>query len=540
MTATAVACAGTQGYSCSRPAPKQSPPRQTYLMHCTRKHLVTGSLAAAALALLAPAAGASSFEPVPAKPFKLRERGFVGGARLTSALEQRYPRVGLQAVLSDLDQATTPAGSGFPALAGVAGLSVAYSFSPTDAATPVWTPQGISGSADADPSGLFAGRRIHAVSWYRTGSTAVRISFVDVASGRYRNVLLVAPKSAGTRFDQVPVHAGGIAWLGKYLYVADTNNGFRVFDTERIVRVPAELAAESPEHPYLMPQVGRVESVGARLTFSSVSFDRGALPAGISGPGQSALVVGEYRTRTAVDAGSKGRHPARVVRFPVNSLTGRLASPRIAASQAYVARGLYNLQGSATIQGLVVGSSSAGPTGRLYTGRPGGAVAERPWGAFPEDLYVEATTGSLLSVTEMPLEIRALPPSARNGRAVFGVPVAALGLGAQPSVQVARWSGGPPAGTRPKLLGIGAKGAIRDITWRSWDGSTAKGNGVYEIAGFAGRPGTGYKGPVDLTFSGKHTCGASVIYTTLTLHLIKPDAGKSRKRLSHFTECGSD
>lgn len=89
----------------------------------------------------------------------------------------------------------------------------------------------------------------------------------------------------------------------------------------------------------------------------------------------------------------------------------------------YSARGLYNLQGSTTIQGSVVGSSSSGPAGRLYTGRPGRAVADHPWGAFPEDLYSETLSGSLLSVTEM------RSASGRNGRTVFGVPVAALSLG---------------------------------------------------------------------------------------------------------------
>lgn len=217
-------------------------------MRCAR---TTGLVVVLGVLLLAPAAEARSYAPTNAASFQLRAKGFARGARYTSSLERLYPRAGLLAVLSDLDQFTTPAGPGVPALSGVRlGLSVAYGFSPADATTSEWTPQGISGSSDADPGGLVGGRRIHAVSWYGKGQTAVRVSFVDVASGRYRNVLLVKPKAGGTRFDQVRgVHAGGIAWLGKYLYVADTSHGLRVFDTERIVKVPPQRAAVSPGYP---------------------------------------------------------------------------------------------------------------------------------------------------------------------------------------------------------------------------------------------------------------------------------------------------
>jgi hypothetical protein len=63
------------------------------------------------------------------------------------------------------------------------------------------------------------------------------VSFVDYARPvrpRYRHVLLVEPyrdRAGNPSFRAVPVHAGGIAWYGHYLYVADTYAGFRVFDT---------------------------------------------------------------------------------------------------------------------------------------------------------------------------------------------------------------------------------------------------------------------------------------------------------------------
>ena len=68
------------------------------------------------------------------------------------------------------------------------------------------------------------------MSWYSKRGEGARVSFVHAGPGApsgYRHVLLVRP-SAGGGFALVKVHAGGIAWAGRLLYVADTRHGIRV------------------------------------------------------------------------------------------------------------------------------------------------------------------------------------------------------------------------------------------------------------------------------------------------------------------------
>ena len=107
-----------------------------------------------------------------------------------------------------------------------------------DQGTKSWYPQGLTTSSDAYDEGTVEGKDVILVSWYSKGSSkGVRISFVDVANKNYRNVLLVVPEEDGTSFHSVKIHAGGIMWYGDRLYVVDTDNGIRIFDTSRIYEV---------------------------------------------------------------------------------------------------------------------------------------------------------------------------------------------------------------------------------------------------------------------------------------------------------------
>ena len=80
------------------------------------------------------------------------------------------------------------------------------------------------------------------VSWYHKPEEdavnfpkGVRIAIVDhsnLAQVLYRLALLAEPVEENGRVDLVPiantsssVHAGGIVWVGNYLYVADTRKG---------------------------------------------------------------------------------------------------------------------------------------------------------------------------------------------------------------------------------------------------------------------------------------------------------------------------
>ena len=100
-----------------------------------------------------------------------------------------------------------------------------------DFKTSKWVPQGITSTADALDVGTYEGIDGWIVSWHREDDKSVRISFVDKATNKYRNALLVYP-DADDDFKEVPVHAGGIMWYGDTLWVVDTKNGIRVRSEE--------------------------------------------------------------------------------------------------------------------------------------------------------------------------------------------------------------------------------------------------------------------------------------------------------------------
>lgn len=360
--------------------------------------------------LLLPDHGASEgFAVISPTGFGLRREGLEQRSRgLLGELAQAHRSVSLAAVLDDADLLTTDAGERVGDLGGW--HSGGYGFAEQDQRTEAWFPQGLTGSADASPDGLVDGRCVQAVSWYSTRGEGVRISFVDLDARplpRYRHVLLVEP-AGGSRFERVHIHAGGLAWAGDFLFVAETHRGLRVFDTGRILRVadPGRRAARSPTarapdpilssaggHAYLLPQAGtyRADGLAEGLTFSYVFLDRA----------DPALVVGEYR-----------REPGgRIVRWPLDLDTGELAPAAAAAHTAPVDR----VQGIATVDGHLVASCSR-PGGRLFAGRPGEpATGFGFWPSQSEDLHLG--DGRLFSLSEK-----------LGRRAVFGVPLAALGL----------------------------------------------------------------------------------------------------------------
>ena len=105
-----------------------------------------------------------------------------------------------------------------------------------------WYPQGISSSVDAGDA-KYNKNHLFLVSWYakKDKEKGVRITFVDtnVSPPKYRQVLLVEPTGTSSKpsFKTVGVHAGGIAWYGNLLYVADTDHGVRLFDIDHIYKV---------------------------------------------------------------------------------------------------------------------------------------------------------------------------------------------------------------------------------------------------------------------------------------------------------------
>jgi hypothetical protein len=209
---------------------------------------------------------------------------------------------------------------------------------------PAVAPQGIATSRDAvgtANNGRYAGRQLIAASFYNNSPKSSRINLVDWDSkypNEYRRILLVEPTGtkAAPSYKDVTVHAGGIAWYGNYLYLADTGSGMRVFDMSKIIKTYSggdkSLIGKHGSHfyahnyAYALPQVGKITSHVAsgttKLTWSSVSLDR---------PKKS-IVMTEYKCPTTVTC-KYPKGTTRAVRFPFATGSTKFAA-KTYASQA--------------------------------------------------------------------------------------------------------------------------------------------------------------------------------------------------------------
>lgn len=297
-----------------------------------------------------------------------------------------------------------------------------------DMATADWYPQGMTGVSDAVASDEAPARRWFVVSWYdhrdARPTKGVRISladFSDPANIGYRHLLLVVPERSGGRatFAAVttggggPLHAGGIVWYGDKLYVADTTEGFRVFDLANVIEVThfddrdrlgvSEGRVDAHGYRYIVPQIARYQLTddACPVRFSFAGLDRSVDPPHI--------VSGEYRRD---DPGG------RVVRWPVGA-DGWLQARGgwVTATDALVS-GQTRMQGGLTWQGdvFISSSSQAGRLGRLYRtrlGRPESSISAWVYGC--EDLYYERHTDRIWTASEFPnarevVSIRRLAP----------------------------------------------------------------------------------------------------------------------------------
>lgn len=265
-----------------------------------------------------------------------------------------------------------------------------------DNASSEWYPQGVTTSNDATggsptriltswydncSQGKYGDYRTNCQSeptddrWYKKG---VRLSVFDTSTFTYRLILLVEPfinASGNSTYKSVKIHAGGIAWYGKYLYVADTDYGFRVFDTTQLFDLavaPADPALKvntsdktqigrqsgtfyGHGYRYVMPQVGRwtqnPSTLGTEactesgaVHYSYTGLDRSTTPA--------RLVAGEYCNE---DTNSQ--------------LFGRVGRFNLTADASTPAGGLQNTGGTAEavdavrlLQGHIQGAVSVGST----------------------------------------------------------------------------------------------------------------------------------------------------------------------------------
>lgn len=348
--------------------------------------------------------------PVDPDPFTLRRRTgdlAEGAARLAQDLEA----VPVAKVLADANRtavrrgATTAFGQMRPSPVDW------FTLEDSDDDTRDWYPQGLTCSSDAG-----SGPGAFIASWYwrpdlATEERGVRLTFLDPESCRYRHVLAVSARPDGG-YSPIDIHAGGIAWYGHYLYVADTTRGLRVFDLRRILDLRSVQndtgdrnrigrkggAYHAYGYRYILPQCDawRPAVLGARFSFASV--DRSSDPGLLVGGGyvdRSGETGGLARWRLADDGTLRHRdgvaeaHDA--YRAPADRIQG-----------AAVHRGAWYLSRAGT--GAIRGD--------LLVGRVGEEPETRPYPCGPEDLTVWREKGQLWSITEFP-----------RRRALFAVPL---------------------------------------------------------------------------------------------------------------------
>ncbi|WP_338930476.1 hypothetical protein WEB32_00975 [Streptomyces netropsis] len=286
-----------------------------------------------------------------------------------------------------------------------------------DGKTAQWYPQGISTSVDGY-GGTVGGRKVVAVSWYgyeNYENRGARISFIDVTGDpkrpRYEHVLLVEPSqlhgSDTATFNPVIMHAGGVAWVGNFLYVANLpgrlapfkQGGVSAFDLTRMVKVEGADKRKAFGYDYILPLHHLYENRGGgRLRHSQLSLDRTRRNEPHS------LVVSEFR-----DDGPRGR----LVRWSL-APTGYLAdglSDEDWLSKPYV-QGAVAVGGDAYYAANNRGSKGPGDSGEsgelapkagqlwLHKGRKGGPKRHGTLAIGPEDLSYDA--GRLWCLAEHP------------------------------------------------------------------------------------------------------------------------------------------
>jgi hypothetical protein len=303
-----------------------------------------------------------------------------------------------------------------------------------DMAVDYWIPQGMTAGVAGDSNVVM-------VAWHyepESGGRGVRVSIADVtdmsaASVPYRHALLVEPHASGD-FREVRVHAGGIAWVGHYLYMVETNVGIRVFDLNLIREVNTSSACGDAiglsgsvycayGYRFIIPQVSRyyvpsAKSDGSAIPasckprFSTLGKDTRNSP--------DVLLMAEYcnATDTACDLDSTYGvgMGGRLYRWPLGS-DGRLAASAtpggyVSPQKVYIMNER-NIQGVAPVMTQVDGAylpdtywlSSTRRNGALF--RVSQTASAKAWYAdesdfpwIPEGMHGTASGTNLWVATE--------------------------------------------------------------------------------------------------------------------------------------------
>jgi hypothetical protein len=354
-----------------------------------------------------PASAGQGLAAIDRCAFSLQKTDFESLAPLVDGLATLASPVTLGDVLADLNRsALVIAPSAVPG--DPSGVTLAFRWEDEENDKETWVPQGLTGSPDADATGLVEGRRVALVSFYWNEDAApddpakgVRLALVDItnpAAPQYRFLLLVEPQ-AGPDWGIVDIHAGGIAWFGDYLYVASTGSGLRVFDLRQIFQADTSedvigcdaTSCKAGLYKYVLPQVGRYQRVtpcDAPPIFSFVALDRSLSP--------PALVTGEYCSDTACAGPLNGR----IFRYSLDPASGLLAADQTFARDAFY-MGERQVQGGVSIGDTFFLSSSApaGGAGDLYRVTTSNSTTFG-WVDTPEDLMLDGPNESIFSLSE--------------------------------------------------------------------------------------------------------------------------------------------
>ena len=289
---------------------------------------------------------------------------------------------GIEAVLSNLNrQATATKAPGRV-------VSRAFQWEDRDNRSERWWPQGITWSTDVGaPQGVLATSAYAKDGLGRT--IASRITVVDMATLRYRHVLLVQPVVRGDEVSMRPlkVHAGGLVWVGPtYLHVAGTRRGILTCRMEDVLEV--EPSEETLGHRYVLPVRFQYDAGAGDMRYSFLSLDRSAEP--------HELVAGEY---------GRGSMTTRLVRYPLDGDHLRSGEDGLSVPSHFDERGIGHMQGAVTVAGTWYVTRSRGRfgLGHLLVGTPGSFRTHRlalPVG--PEDITYWPGQDRLWSLTEYP------------------------------------------------------------------------------------------------------------------------------------------
>jgi hypothetical protein len=293
-----------------------------------------------------------------------------------------------------------------------------------DMGTSDWVPQGMT-------AGVSGGKNVVLVAWHYALSPdkGVRVSVADVSdmSGtavNYRHVLLVRPSAAGN-FTTVPEHGGGLTWFGNSLFMADTNDGIRVFDLTQLRQVDDSAACADTigrtstasgtvwcayGYKYVLPQVSAyvVPSTitsPCRPRFSFLGKDT----RGSSG----VILSGEYCNDGDAPCPYDGSTPGlggRLYRWPVDATTNRLKTVGgvVKPERAYLLNEP-NVQGVAPIMTSTSTTSywlsSTRDAGMLFkvstsASRTAYRSTDGQWVTMPQGMHATASGTNLWTATE--------------------------------------------------------------------------------------------------------------------------------------------